>query len=174
MRHRGVAQHHLVDAAIDLPVLLGRDRAGEIEIETEPVGRHEAALLVRLLAKDVLEGAMEQMGRAVVAHDRLAALGVDLRTDLAAHPQRTLDEATVVGDQARHRALGIGDLESPLVVADQPRIADLAARLRVERRRRQDERRLARAVDRAHARPPACRPPAGRGSRCCRSSRRTR
>ncbi len=62
---------------------------------------------MHLLAKDILEGAVQQMGRAVVAHDRPAPLGVDLGRDLRAHAQVALEHLAVVDDQAGHRALGI-------------------------------------------------------------------
>ena len=87
--------------------------AGQVEIETEPVGGHEAALLVHLLAEDVLEGAVQQMGRAVIAHNRLAARDVHLGADLRPHAQVALDHLAVVDDQAGNRALGIEHLERP-------------------------------------------------------------
>ena len=104
-------------------------------------------MLVHLVAQDVLERAVEQMGGAVVAHNRLAARQIHLGADLRPHAQVAFDHLAVVDDQAGDGTLGIGHLESPGRRAIVPLVAHLAARLRVERRLGEDEGRL---LGRAH------------------------
>ncbi len=104
-------------------------------------------MLVHLLAQHVLQGAVQQMGGAVIAHNHLAARQIRLGADLRPDAQVAFDHLAVVDDQAGNGALGIGHAERPGRCVDRPLVADLAAGLRVERRLGEDE---ARRLGRGH------------------------
>ena len=138
-RLRGrVLAYLLVHQGFDLAQLFGRDRRVVREVETQPIGRHERALLLDMLAKDLPQRRVQQMRRRVIGLDGLAARGIHLRGKLVAD----LDETAA--DLAQMRVDGAALLrvrhrELRAHVAELTRIADLAAGLRVERRAIEDD-----------------------------------
>ena len=63
-----------------------RQRLGVREIEAQPVGRDQAALLGDVAAEAVAQRGVEQMGRAMVGADRGAALGIDRLVEACRRP----------------------------------------------------------------------------------------
>ena len=71
----------LVDAPLDAPQLLGRDRLEVREVEAQAVGRDQRTLLLHVRAEHLAQRGVQQVRGGVVAADVLAAGVVDLRAD---------------------------------------------------------------------------------------------
>ena len=121
--------------------LLGRDRLVVAEVEAQPVGRHERALLLHVVAEHLAQRPVQEVGGGVVAADGVAARrrrsrrstswpGVDL----------ALDDARHVAVQAGQRRTAVSSTSARAGVGrDRAGVADLAAGLGVERRAVEDD-----------------------------------
>ena len=67
----------LVGQVLDPLQLLGGDRRVVAEVEPQPVGRHQRAGLLDVVAQHLPQGPVEQVGAGVVAADGLPPVGVD-------------------------------------------------------------------------------------------------
>jgi hypothetical protein len=136
---RMVLQDLGVDELLDLPDLLVGQRRVVHEVEAGAVGVDERALLLHMLAEHLAQRLVHQVGGAVVAHGAGAALGVDLGVEAVADLDLALDDASLV---AEHRGLDLDrvlDEEARGRVAQLAGVADLAARLGIERRVVEDD-----------------------------------
>src|SRR4029077_3888110 len=117
----------------DLAQLLGGDGLEMREIEAQPVGGHQRALLLHVGAEHLAQRRVQQMGGAVIERSRLTAGAVylslervpDTDTALRKLPEVRMRGAAllrILHDEAHRRG---GELT---------RISHLTARLRVERR----------------------------------------
>ncbi len=122
-------------------LLVVGQRPVEREVEPEVVRRDERAGLLRTIAGDVAQCAVEEMRAGVIAHRVRASVGIDLGrdrlADLEPPAQRASMHDETSGLRARH-ALRVLDLEHDAAVgtaeAQHATIANLATTLRVERR----------------------------------------
>src|SRR5690606_39252425 len=127
-----VGEDHLVDLPGDGVKLRLADGLVVREVEAQPVGRDERALLPDVLAEHAAQCGVEQVRRGVVTHDIPAALLIDralgpvANLDLAAH------HLANVQDQASNRGAHRVDAYLPVPAAQHAGVADLAASLNVE------------------------------------------
>ena len=82
----------------------GADRLVVAEVEAQPVGRHQRALLLDVVAQHLAQGPVQQVGGGVVAADGVAALDVDGGGGLLAGHDLALDDPGQVAVQAGHSA----------------------------------------------------------------------
>src|SRR5439155_22635418 len=110
-------------------------RPGMPEIETQPVGRDDRALLRHMLAEPPAQRLMQQVGNRMIGAQTTAPAAIDPQLDRFAHPQRAVFDAADVDEQVAGLAGRILDRELAAGGReDRPGIADLAARLAVEGR----------------------------------------
>ena len=108
------------------------------EVETQVLGRHERTLLADVIAEHGPQRRVQQVGRRVVAPDRLAAIAVDSgervlsRPHLAGHPRP-------VRHQPGHGQHGVLDLGDARLGHDGACVPHLAAALGVEGRAVQED-----------------------------------
>ena len=81
-----------IHLGLDRVDLLARQRLGVREIEPEMVGRDQAALLGDVRAQMPAQRGVEQMRRAMIGADPVAALGIDLLMHRLAHRQLACDD----------------------------------------------------------------------------------
>ena len=104
------------------------------EIETQAVGRDQRALLRHMLAKPVAQRLMQQMRHRMVGAQLAPALAIDAQLDGVADPQRSVRDAADMNEHIAGLAQRVRYREfSALSREDRPGIADLPARLTVER-----------------------------------------
>ena len=134
--HRRVGDHLLVGEPLDLRELLGRDRVVMAEVEAQPIGRHHRAGLLHVRAEHLAQRPVQDVGGGVVAADAVAAHGVDRGFHLVADLDRAAaDHALVHDHRTGHAVARVLHVEHGAVdLRDPARVADLAARLRVEGR----------------------------------------
>ena len=75
--HRGVVEDLAVGQVLDGSDLLGADRLEVAEVEPQPVGRHQRALLLHMGAEHLAQRPVQDVGAGVVAADGVAAVAVD-------------------------------------------------------------------------------------------------
>src|SRR4051812_24175993 len=85
-----------------------------------------------LLAEDQSQGAVEQVGRGVVAPDRLPAAGIDLRPRWLARAHEAFRHYSAVDKDVGRWLEGVIDVDDAGVSVDEAGVADLPARLAVE------------------------------------------
>ncbi len=76
---RKVVQDGIVDHRLDPIQLSPCHSIRMVEVETEPIGRHQRACLASVPAENGLQGGVEQVGGGVVAHDVHAPAFIDSR-----------------------------------------------------------------------------------------------
>ncbi len=108
------------------------------EVEAQAVGRDQRPGLAHVLAQDVAQLAVQNVGRGVVALDVHAPLHVDARHGGRAETHFAAGNLAVMDDHPGHGAAGVADGDLPgrldRVIDDNAAVADLAARLDVEGR----------------------------------------
>ena len=102
------------------------------EVEAQVLGGHQGARLVDVIAQDLLERGVEQMGRRVVAAQQAAAVEVVAGEHGVALGKRA-DELALVDVEAALGG-GVGHEELGVVGVDEAVVAHLAAHLGVQRR----------------------------------------
>ena len=154
--HRRILQHDLVGDVLDLLDLVRRHRLGMREVEPQPVGRDQRALLRDVIAEHLAQRLVQQMGGGMVradggcgARDRPRARA---RRPTFSVPSSTVPECTNRSPAFFCVSVTRKRTPSPRMIAG---VADLAAGLAVERRLVEH--------DRARSRPcraprPPCRP----------------
>ena len=101
------------------------------EVETQGLRGDERAGLVHMVAQDLLEGSVEQMGRGVVAREQAAAVEVVAGKDGVTLGELA-DELALVDIQAA-LGNGVGDEELGVGSVDEAVVAQLTAHLGVQR-----------------------------------------
>ena len=146
-----VRPDHPVGLVLDACHLLLVDPRKMGEVEPEPLGVHEGAGLLDVLAQDLLQGGLEEMGPGVVRLGRPALLVEHLQAHRIPLPELPGGEPADMGDEVVEGPLRIRHIEdSRAVVHDHARIADLAAGLPVERGPGDDHLRLVAFADLLH------------------------
>ena len=108
------------------------DRLAVGEVEAQPVGVHQRATLLNMIAEHPAQGRVQQVGGRVVGADQPAPFGVHFRGHWIPHAQFALGHLADVqvlvaaGD-------GVQDLKTDAAVAKRAGIAHLAAGFSVER-----------------------------------------
>ncbi len=112
--------------------LLRRHRLEVREVEAQPVGRDQRALLLYVRAEHLAQRRVQQVRRAVIERGRLASLPVHLGLERVAEADRSLHQ---LADMRVRRAalLRVAHDEAHVTAAQLARIAHLAAGLGVER-----------------------------------------
>ena len=137
--HRGlematgtVVEHLGIDAILDLGDLFRGEALVVAEVETKSVGPDIGTLLLHVFAQHLAQRMVKDVGGSVVAPDRRTSVVVDGGGDDLARL-----EAAGAGDlvdvDSRHAIPGVGDIDRDATTGDRARVADLAARLRIER-----------------------------------------
>ena len=153
---RRVLQHDGVGHVLDRRDLLGRHRLGVREVEAQPVGRDQRALLRDVRAQHLAQRLVQQVGGGVVGARGRAARVIDDQLDGVARLERALLDRADMHEQVAQLLLRVGDAEQrALRPLDDALVADLAAGLAVERRLVEHERRLLAGLE---ALRPPCRP----------------
>ena len=78
------------------------------EVEAQPVGRDQRALLRDVIAEHLAQRLVEEMRRRMVAPDRAAASMIDLERTARAGLQRALLDRAGVDEQVARLLLGVG------------------------------------------------------------------
>jgi hypothetical protein len=126
-----VLEDPAVHAALDLPLLLGRDPLEVREVEAEAVRGDERALLLDVRAEHLAQRGVEEVGGGVVLDDAAAAVARDERGDGGLG---LLGEAVhLVRDGAVLEPLRVDHPQFLAVDHEHAGVADLPAGLRVER-----------------------------------------
>ena len=114
--------------------IVAGERLRIAEVEAQPVGGDQRALLFDMLAEHIAQCGVQQVGGGVIQGDIRSALRVDAGANVVVRVERAGDHAPVV--QVLAAALGgVFDLEDRAVLAAQGSgVADLSAGLGVERR----------------------------------------
>ena len=107
--HLGVGEHLAGHQVLDLGQLGRRDRLVVGEVEAQPVGRHQRALLADVGAEHRAQGPVQQVGAGVVAADGVAALDVDAGGGLLAGDDLAVEPLDAVADQAGQGVGGVDD-----------------------------------------------------------------
>ena len=110
--HRRVLQHDVVGDVLDPLDLLRRHRLGMREIEAQPVGRDQRALLRDVVAEHLAQRLVQEMGGRMVLPDRAAARVVDLERERSADLERALLDRAGMHEQVAGLLLGVGDAEA--------------------------------------------------------------
>ena len=76
----------VVGDVLDLLDLLGRHRLGMREVEPQPVGRDQRALLRDVVAEHLAQRLVQQMGRRMVRADGAAAGVIDIERQRGRRP----------------------------------------------------------------------------------------
>ena len=129
-----VVADHFVDAMCDVALLFVRERAARpAEIETHAVDADPRAGLRHVVAERILQRALQEMRRGVVAPDLAPPPVEDGRGDAFADRNLAALDGTGVCDRFAH-VLRVVDFEEAAFARDRTAVADLSAALRVERR----------------------------------------
>ena len=138
--HRGledargvVPREAAVGDQLRLLQLIGGDGRRMREVEAQTAGLHERPRLASVLAQELSERRVHDVGGGVGSRGRLAAVGVDLRMGLLARPDLARSDHAGVDDGSVARGDRVGHPDDTGGRADQPPVADLSSPLRVER-----------------------------------------
>ncbi len=104
------------------------------EVEAQPVGRDQRALLRHVIAEHLAQSFMQEMGGGMVLPDRRAPRVIDFEQQRVAELHRALFHLDHVHEQIAGLLLRIGDGKTHAFAPHLAGIADLAAALAVERR----------------------------------------
>jgi hypothetical protein len=139
-RHLVVLEDDGIGQILDGRHLLCRHRLGVGEVEAQPVGRDQRALLGDVIAQHLAQRSMDQMGRGMIGAHRAAPGMIDLELERHARLDNACLDTAEMHPQIAGALLGVGDEKrtpSPVMVAG---VADLAAGFGVERRLVEDDR----------------------------------
>ena len=112
----------------------GRDRLGVADVEAQPVGRDQRALLRDMRAEMAAQRLVQQMGRRMMRAQLGAADRIDGHDHVVADLDLALLDLGVMGMQVAHHLLHVGDRRLAVGADEAAGVALLAAELGVERR----------------------------------------
>ena len=141
-RHVGVLQHDAIGDVLDRGQLVGRDRLRMGEVEAQPLGRDERALLRDVVAEHEAQRLVQDVGRRMVGARRGPRRVIDGELDRQADPRGAVDDRDVVDDEVAELLARVAHDGAEARPGDLADVADLAAQLAVERRLVEDERAL--------------------------------
>jgi len=135
LRHHGDAlQNGIVDDLIHLRKLLRGNGLKVGEVEPQPVGLHQRAGLMHMVAQHLLQCSVQQVRGAVGTPDALAAFGIDGGRYSLPHLELAGDHLAVVHELAALVLLDVIDLKSGIAAGDDAVVGHLTAHFSVERR----------------------------------------
>ena len=132
--HGAVLQHHAVGDLLDLRELAVADGLGMGEIEAQPVGGDQRALLGHMIAQHLAQGLVQQMGGRMVGADGAAAAVVHLQLKGLTLAQGAQFHRHFMDEEVAQLLLRIGDEDPQAHGGHHAHVADLAARFAIERR----------------------------------------
>ena len=107
----------VVGDVLDALELLGAHRLGMREVEAQPVGRDQRALLRDVIAEHLAQRLVQQMGRRMVGADGAAPRVIDLEQQRGADLERALLDRAEMDEQVAGLLLRVGDAEAHAVGA---------------------------------------------------------
>src|SRR5499433_328514 len=119
--------------------LLGRHRLGMGEVEAQPVGRDQRALLRHMIAEHLAQRLVQNMRRRMISPDGATAGTIDFQREGGADLERALLDRSGMDEHVARLLLGVGDGKAHALTAHGAGIADLPARLRIKRRLVEDD-----------------------------------
>ena len=129
--HRPVGLDLARDGVLDGCDVVVAERRRLGDVEAQPVGRHQRALLGHVIAKASMERRVQEMSRRVIGPHRRAPLPIDAHFDDIAHAHRAARHAPAVDVQTAGFFLTIGDRDlDTLGVEHDAAVANLARRIR--------------------------------------------
>ena len=131
---RAVEANALVHLVLDLAQLFRGDRLGVADVETQTIGRDQRALLRDVRAEMAAQRLVQQMRRRMMRAQLGAADRIDGHDDVVADLDLALVDLGVMGVQAAHHLLHVGDRGLAARADKAAGVAQLTARLRIERR----------------------------------------
>ena len=114
---RRILQHDVVGDVLDPLDLLRAHRLGMREVEAQPVGRDQRALLRDVIAEHLAQRLVQQMRRRMVRADGAAARMIDLERERRADLERALLDRAGMHEHVAGLLLGVGDAEAHAVGA---------------------------------------------------------
>jgi hypothetical protein len=108
------------------------------EVEPDSVGGNQRSALLRVLAEDILQCTMEEMGNRMVPLNVQSPRLIDLSTDFVGHTDHAVLDAADVNRQTCDRRTRVVDSHRAFWSNDSTTVADLTAGLGVEGRAVQD------------------------------------
>ena len=146
--------------ALNLAQLRGTHAFVVAEVESQPIGRHQRAGLLDVMAEHLAQRPVQDVRAGVIAADGAAPLVVDLGADQRAGLDDAAVDAPDVAVQICQRVRAVEHVDDALGACDRADVADLPAALCVERSAIQEHLDEAVAFDcsvqRAIVRVPAC------------------
>ena len=139
-----IAANFRVDQALDGRQLLRAHRLEVGEVEAQPLGVHQRAFLLDMIAQHLAQGRMHQVGRGVIERRGAAPIGVDPRLEVIADAQLARLHPADMPEDIPAQLLGIEHLKRDPSAREPAAIPDLAAGLGVERGADRAPRRLLR------------------------------
>ena len=129
-----VAAEVEVHLGLDQAQLVGCHRPRLAEVEAQPVGGDQRALLRHVRAEMAAEGGVQEVGGGVGAAQAAAALDVDGELDGIADPQSAALDAADMDVEVAQLLQRVGDGDHGRAGADGAGVADLAAQFAIEGR----------------------------------------
>ena len=123
----------LVDLLFDLDQLLGGDGAEMGEVKAGDVVVLIAARLMHMVAQNLTQRFLHQVGGGVVAADGHTALGIHGSGDIIANVQGAVQQLAGVDKVALGGLFDLRDLQLGIAAADVAVVSDLTAHLGIER-----------------------------------------
>ncbi len=109
-RHLGVLQDDVIGDVLDLFEFGPRDRLRVSDVEAQPLGRNQRALLRHMIAKHDAQSLMQDVGRRMVGARRRARVVIDLKLDREPHARRAFDDRHVMDDEVAELLARVGRL----------------------------------------------------------------
>ena len=131
-RYGLVAQYLCVDEVLHAPDLLIGHRPEMAEVEPQPVGSHQRALLAHVVAEHLAQRPVQQMGPGVVAPYGVAALAGRSPPSLPGRPRRSPRRDSRGEREPLHHRRRVQDADTAGDRRDRTGVAHLTAALGVE------------------------------------------
>jgi hypothetical protein len=129
---RVILANYLVHPALDGPQLLATDGLEVGKVEAQPFGVHQRALLLNVIAQDLAQGRMHQVGGGVVEGRGAAPFRVHLGFQLIADAQFARLNPTDMPEYIPAQLLGIEHRQAHPFTRQPAAVTDLATRLGIE------------------------------------------
>ena len=104
------------------------------KVEAQTIICHHRSLLRHMIAKDLAQRFMQQMGGRMIGADRSAAININLQFERKAKGEAPFNHIDLMHDELAEFFLCVFDAHDKACSAHLARITDLAARFSVERR----------------------------------------
>ena len=131
-----VAQHFLIDDVLNILQLFVFHRGEVRKIKAQMIRRHQRPRLLHMLPQNLAQPGMQQMRSRVIAHGRLANVGIHDGIDFVAHANRLLRD-NLMRPHSLNRRIASRHLsdDGVVIVRIKPSlVANLPAGVGIERR----------------------------------------